>query len=617
MSCQLGAATMPAKDTRPRTLKGVMEAISTASDIPSKTRTELTSAIRTVCRCVGRDPSEIDANPVAIRALVRFAKPKLAGVSDGYFKNSLSRLTRALARVGIAVDRRRYMPLSRAWEELLGLIRQMKRIDLRKFAGRCSARGIEPSAVDQSVFEGYFASLEEQSVQHNVRERWRRAWRAWNEDVATKGSQYPHIDSIFLDRERLIPLAELPSRFASELQEFREALTKPTIFAAGAAFKNAANAGALAERLSVARRKPLSQVTADGYARNITLLAGYLVRDGVLPGYFASVSALLDPELVERGLVRIQNDGLAGRKARRSSTSGRTEVSAHDDPNVPLPIVTAVAFAVMSLAKHRKATPEIFEPLSELASSTRVKRVGMTPKNKARLNQLASPAAKELLLGLPATVLARHDGVDKPTFKQAREVQNAAVLALLLELPLRVKNVACLELDRHFQRPVGGDGKWLVAIPAHEVKNDVGIDAELTKETSGLLRRYVGVFRPVLADRNSGALFVSRTGQAKRPSTISTQFCQFIRRETGFALNPHLMRHFAAGNWLDAYPEDAETARQLLGHRSVETTRNFYASLDQRRSFRRYHEVVDQIRAASDGAPRAFDFGRRKKGTSR
>ena len=134
-----------------------------------------------------------------------------------------------------------------------------------------------------------------------------------------------------------------------------------------------------------------------------------------------------------------------------------------------------------------------------------------------------------------------------------------------------------------------------------------------------MLDRYVSVFRPVLATQPSSVLFISRTGDAKRRTKrCSTQFSQFIRRETGLQLNPHIMRHFAASNWLDAHPEDAETARQLRGHQSIDTTRNFYATDNQRRSFRQYHGLLDRMKAASADAPkRTFDFGRRKRGGSK
>ena len=69
-------------------------------------------------------------------------------------------------------------------------IDEAKRVELRKVAGWCSARGIEPEAVTQDVFDRYYKFLEEQSIKHNLRERWHRARRAWNEVVAVEGSGY-------------------------------------------------------------------------------------------------------------------------------------------------------------------------------------------------------------------------------------------------------------------------------------------------------------------------------------------------------------------------------------------------------------------------------------------
>jgi len=270
----------------------------------------------------------------------------------------------------------------------------------------------------------------------------------------------------------------------------------------------------------------------------------------------------------------------------------------------------------LNLAKHLKAEPGLLSKINELASNTRVGRWGMTAKNKARLAQFADPQALQLLLDLPRSVMARHREVEKATFKQAREVQNAAILAVLIELPMRVSNVADLDLVRHFQRPVGsGKGKWLVSIAAHEVKNDEAIDAEFTPATSAMLDRYVAVFRPAIADKLSTALFPGRSGATKRGSTVATQFAEFIRRETGLVMNAHLMRAFVAGLWLGKRPDDFETARLLLAHKSADTTRKFYAHLDQRRSYGRYHEVLDAIRHAPAGPDRTgFDFGRRRRG---
>lgn len=614
MSSQVNSRgfTMPLADARPKSLAGVIEAIAARQDLAPQTRSELASAVRTFCRCVGRDPSEVHANPVAIRALTRYAKRKLAGVSEGHFKNTTSRLTRAMAEVGIPMDRRRNMPLDPAWTALLAALPEKKRIDLRKFAGWCSARGTARAAVGQQTFADYFEFLAAQSIQHNPKERWRRAWRVWNKEVAVEGSPYPRIASIFADKARLISLADLPPQFARDLKAYQEALTRPALLGSPAGATT--EPGSFAKRLAQGHRKALRPATAEGYGRNLVLLAGYLVRDGVAPDYFSSLDKLVDPGLLWRGLERIQRDVLAARERRRLGPIDPLTAPPSGNPDEAVPMVTAVAYSVLSLAKHVEAEAAILERIDEIAAWTRVPRRGMTAKNKARLGQFADNRALQLLLDLARQVMARYDGVEKATFKQAREVQNAAILAVLIEQPMRVGNVADLDLIRHFQRPAGG-GKWLVSIAAHEVKNDETIDGEFTPETSALLNRYVAVFRPVLGDELTSALFPSRTGRAKRPTTVSTQFAEFIRRETGLVMNAHLMRAFATGICIEANPGDFETARQLLGHKSVDTTRKFYAHLDQRQAYGRYHRVLEAIRAAPATSGRtAFDFGRRRGG---
>jgi integrase len=611
---------MSSNDGRPRTLQGVIEAIQNDETLAKATKSELITGTRTFCRCVGRDPSEILAIPSALRALERHAKPKLLGLSAAHFGNSMSRLRKALAHVGIPVDRRRAVPLGRRWAALLSKVGGTKAIDLRKLAGWCSARDIEPRAVSQEVFDEFYEYLKEQSIQHNLKERWHRARRAWNDAVALEGSGYPSLANSFADGDKLTAIADFPSSFLAELRDYQRVLTTPRIFAAQETTATKTDRGAgLVERLSGLRRKPMSPVTANGYGKSVTLLAKYLVADEMPIDQFTSLDSLLDPALVLRGLARMQADILAKRgNANQSNLASAQETERHR-PDDPLPIIGAVAKAVLSIAKFKKVGGARLTAIRSIAANARFERSGMTAKNKSRLNQLVDPRVKKALLDLPAKIFARYAEVEKGTFKQAREAQNATMLAVLLELPIRLGNVTCLDLDRHLQRPVlAGRGKWLLSIPGHEVKNGEDISGEFTEDTSAMLDRYVRVFRPALCSEPTSVLFVSRTGRAKRNTTTSVQFTQFIRRETGLQLNPHILRHFAANNWLVAHPQDAETARLLLGHRSIDTTRKFYTDVNQRRSFRLYHGLLDDLREEPAGSPgRTFDFGRRKRGGSK
>lgn len=582
----------------PATLQGVKDQIKSDESLAKRAKGEMLSAIETFCRCVNRPPAEIDANPTALRAIVSRANPHLLGVSNAHFQNTKSRLKRALAHVGIAVDRRRNMPLDPEWAALLDGLEKEYRIELRKFAGWCSARGIKPPEVNQEIFERYFAFLEEQSIQHNVKERGQRARRAWTAAVAVECSIYPKIENPFERGERSLLLADFPASLIVEVQTYLSKVTNLD--------------------LTGSRAKPLRQVTAKGHIGNLLRLATYLVKDGVPLDQFSSLRAFMDPDLVARGLERMQIDIMAV----RADAAARRPADAHDplkasppDPNSPLPIIQAAAFAVLSVAKYLGVNGEELQRLKDLASRARVRRRGMTAKNKARLNRLKDDRAKALLLGLPDAIFNRRADLPKPpTFKQAREVQNAAMLAICLELPLRVENVATLDLQRHVHRPIG-HGLWRVAVPGHETKTGEDVDCEFSEETSAMLARYVDVFRPALSAQPSTALFVNREGKGKRPVTISAQLGQFIRRETGLVINAHLLRHFAATHWLDAHPSDYETPRQLLGHRSVDTTRRYYAYVEKGRAQKLYQGLLKTARANFGVAAKpSFDFGRRKRG---
>ena len=70
-------------------------------------------------------------------------------------------------------------------------------------------------------------------------------------------------------------------------------------------------------------------------------------------------------------------------------------------------------------------------------------------------------------------------------------------------------------------------------------------------------------------------------------------------RETGIRMNLHLFRHTAVKLHLEAHPEDIETARRLLGHKSVTTTLRSYAETRTAAAFRRYDEVIRRVREPS------------------
>ena len=84
------------------------------------------------------------------------------------------------------------------------------------------------------------------------------------------------------------------------------------------------------------------------------------------------------------------------------------------------------------------------------------------------------------------------------------------------------------------------------------------------------------------------------TGGPKHHATLAGQITSAIRRQIGLVVNPHLFRHLAAKLYLDAHPGEYALVARLLGHKSVQTTMDFYAAFDNAAAARHYHNEILQ-----------------------
>jgi hypothetical protein len=73
-----------------------------------------------------------------------------------------------------------------------------------------------------------------------------------------------------------------------------------------------------------------------------------------------------------------------------------------------------------------------------------------------------------------------------------------------------------------------------------------------------------------------------------------------VFRFTGLKVNSHLFRHAGAKIFLDQRPGQYEVVRQVLRHRSIETTTSFYAGAETRSAGLHYAAVIDRLRKEPD-----------------
>lgn len=557
---------MAAPNAPPLTLEGLRARLENETSLSPTVRGELRSKLKRFADVAGKHPSEIIADPAVIRKVVALANWQSAGLSKKGWANVTSGVTRAMVIAGIKVHRRRRnFKLSLSWEDLLAQMSRRDHDEIHRFAGWCSVHQMAPSSVDVATFAAYLDYLTKETIQTNPRERWHVARRAWNRAVVTESKAFPVIPDTVPPGWRGLGWSAFPEALVAEFEQYEKKML-------------------VGDLLADEEIRPLKPITVKGYKDKFRWYLSRLVESGVPIETFSSLNACITVDLVKRGIHAHLGGRLLDDKTR--------------------PGLHAMMTAILSIANHVGVGAEQQAVFGKLARKVRHRPTGMTEKNRNRLAQFKDREARRMFIRVPFLVAQELKDIADPTAHQALRMQYAAIHALLLHLPVRVKNAAMLDLDKHIYRPPGQKaGRWRVHFEEGEVKNKVVIDAELNEKTSALLDLYVRVFRPRLMKKATSRLFINQHGVAKETGTVSKQFSKFVKRETGFIVNAHLLRHFAAFTFLEANPGHYETVRQLLGHKDIATTIRFYAGAETMNALERYDRLLARLmRSESDGA---------------
>ncbi|UWR30983.1 site-specific integrase [Sulfitobacter sp. W002] len=249
--------------------------------------------------------------------------------------------------------------------------------------------------------------------------------------------------------------------------------------------------------------------------------------------------------------------------------------------------------------------PEV-DDIKSLIQFYETGRRGIAPKNKAKLRKFTESRIQSTI-DLSGTVMSgintEIDRLRKAARKKtgilpdrlnvinlelARDI--AAVLAhdILLTRAPRSSNVIEAQLDWiAFQ-----DGKAVLSIPAPEVKGRKkgGADyvVRLGERASRLMRTYIDQIRPILLhpdDEENPYLFPRQQGvkfELNAPYRgILGRVTRMLHRQVGVQINPHLYRHLVGWIWLKESMDNLPRVQRLLGHKSLQTTVDYYAELDE------------------------------------
>jgi integrase len=172
-------------------------------------------------------------------------------------------------------------------------------------------------------------------------------------------------------------------------------------------------------------------------------------------------------------------------------------------------------------------------------------------------------------------------------------------IEILLMAPLRLDNLAALNLEQNLIRPGRGPTMHIV-FEREDVKNCEPLDYPLPPPSIALIERYLAEFRPRLALPGCTALFPGRGGGPKSLNALRDQIAKAVHRHTGMRMNPHLFRYATAKLYLDGNPGAYEVVRRVLGHRSINTTTTFYTGLETGPAVRHFDKTILKLRNGVD-----------------
>ena len=553
------------------TLKEVIDAIALRSDLTDQRRLDLRSSLRTFAKVMGKTPDQVPADIGALNGQIAGMTAQMVGLSAPRWANVKSGLTTALALTGAKVIAgKRRGPLAPEWEVLLAQVEgAYERARLSRFMSWCTAEGIAPADVGQGDVDRFVVALAKESLVERPKAVHRDLALAWGR-CRTTVAGWPDVEIKVPNNSRAYALAqeEFSDAFVQDVDAYLHHL-------------------ALVDPFEDTPRKAMASTTLRDTKLRIYQLASALAQSGRDPKTITGLCDLVAPEAAKAAL-RVQHDRNGRRKTGQLANYARTLINA---------------------ARHWvKASEEDLDTLRALARSITPKTGGMTDKNRARLRQFDNQSAVQHMIGLPGLVFDNMPPEGRLSPAQALRAQSAlAVAILILGTPLRIKNLASLQLGVHVleTRPIGlgvgnvagkgGTTTRHIVLPAVDVKNDKDLEFTLPSGLCKYLDVYVSRCLPILVRGGSTYLFPNTTGGSKTPGSLSVQLKTFLKRETGLIFNSHLSRHLAAKLFLERNAGDYATVQMLLGHKDLQTTMRAYVGLEQGDAIKRYDQMMDDL----------------------
>jgi integrase len=508
---------------------------------------------------VGRPLEVIPAHPGYLRQRLERFTPAMAGMSERRWVNIVSLVRAALKHVGLSSVPGRYTaPMSPTWRDLWRHINDRKvREALSRFVRYCSDIGVAPEQVDDAVLDHFRRAITDEGMVRNPREVHRMACKAWNRLASTVSRSLQRLTEPSYKVIYTLPWSTFPQSLKAEVDIYLERLAGKDL-------------------LGELDFRPLRLSSIATRERQLRQFASALVHRGRDPQTVRGLADLVAIDTLKDGL-RFFLDRAGNKKTKYI----------HD-----------LACALKALARHQvKVDAKHLDTLRSICRQLDPGGRGLTDKNRDLLRQFDDERNLAALLLLPERLVAEARRHKPPRRTDAVLVQLALAIEIELMVPLRIGNLAGLDLDRHLLRTrTNGRGVLHLVIPGEEVKNGVDIEVVLPDTTVALLELYDGTYRPLLLTAPSSSLFPGKGGRPKNRSTLGLQISRVIRHRTGLRVNPHAFRHIMTKVGLTAEPGNYGMMRLVNGHKSVGTVERYYSGTEGAVAVKRFDDHVLRLR---------------------
>ena len=257
-----------------------------------------------------------------------------------------------------------------------------------------------------------------------------------------------------------------------------------------------------------------------------------------------------------------------------------------------------LASKLLALARSEVLSEVEIERLDEIRIALEQYRsTGLTEKNRKLIRQIAQSDIWREVIRLPQKLMAeaRANRKTKP-YRAAVTAQLAIAILILIRAPVRMQNLASIQIGLNLVKPGGPEAPYMLVFPDYDVKNGVPLEFAFDEATTATIDEYIHHFRPQLMQGfNHDYLFAGGGQEPKLTKTLSEQISERLWKELGLEITPHQFRHAAAYIMLKADPGNYELVRRVLGHRNIATTRNFYIGLETLEATRLFSEMVTAL----------------------